>query len=227
MSSGLPWWLSHKESTCQCRVWSLIQEDPTCGTATKPAHLCSTAFQPQLLKLRPLEPVLGNKRSHRSEKPRQQQRPSVAQNELINSKKYLVRVSVKYLLRKAMRTIKVLPTFIIRIVDNLSLYFVWIIHYKENPYFPAYTVADIRAFLAAHFPTSKYSLREECYEIFSPNWVTNRTFIFLIMYLHMYVFIFWPLLAACGILVPQPGVEPAPPVVEVQSLNHWTAGEVH
>ena len=134
-----------------------------------PAHLCSTAFQPQLLKLRPLESVLGNKRSHHSEKPRQQQRPSVAQNELINSKKYLVRVSVKYLLRKAMRTIKVLPTFIIRIVDNLSLYFVWIIHYKENPYFPAYTVADIRAFLAAHFPTSKYSLREECYEIFSPN----------------------------------------------------------
>ena len=47
------------------------------------------------------------------------------------------------------------------------------------------------------------------------------------MYLHMYVFIFWPLLAACGILVPQPGVEPAPPVVEVQSLNHWRAGEVH
>ena len=31
---------------------------------------------------------------------------------------------------------------------------------------------------------------------------------------------------ACGILVPQPGMEPAPPAVEVQSLNHWTTREV-
>ena len=31
--------------------------------------------------------------------------------------------------------------------------------------------------------------------------------------------------AACGILVPQPGTEPVPPAVEVQSLNHWTAGK--
>ena len=29
---------------------------------------------------------------------------------------------------------------------------------------------------------------------------------------------------ACGNLVPQPGIEP--PVVEVQSLNHWTTREV-
>ena len=31
---------------------------------------------------------------------------------------------------------------------------------------------------------------------------------------------------ACGILVPQPGIEPTPPAVEAQSLNHWTAREV-
>ena len=31
---------------------------------------------------------------------------------------------------------------------------------------------------------------------------------------------------ACGILVPGPGIEPAPPAVEAQSLNHWTAREV-
>ena len=31
------------------------------------------------------------------------------------------------------------------------------------------------------------------------------------------VFIYWPCHGACGILVPQPGVEPAPPAVEVQS----------
>ena len=29
-----------------------------------------------------------------------------------------------------------------------------------------------------------------------------------------------------GILVPQPGIEPVTPVVEAQSLNHWTAREV-
>ena len=32
---------------------------------------------------------------------------------------------------------------------------------------------------------------------------------------------------ACGIVVPWPGVEPVPPAVELQSLNHWTTREVH
>ena len=31
---------------------------------------------------------------------------------------------------------------------------------------------------------------------------------------------------ACGILVPQPGIEPTSPAVEAQSLNHWTTSEV-
>ena len=31
---------------------------------------------------------------------------------------------------------------------------------------------------------------------------------------------------ACGILVPRPGIEPTPPALEAQSLNHWTAREV-
>ena len=39
-------------------------------------------------------------------------------------------------------------------------------------------------------------------------------------------FFFWRHQAACGILVPQPGIEPTPPAVEAQSLNHWTAKEV-
>ena len=39
-------------------------------------------------------------------------------------------------------------------------------------------------------------------------------------------FLFWPYHTACGILVPQPGIEPAPPAVEAQSPNHWTAREV-
>ena len=31
---------------------------------------------------------------------------------------------------------------------------------------------------------------------------------------------------ACGIFVPQPGIEPVPPASAVQSLNHWTTREV-
>ena len=37
---------------------------------------------------------------------------------------------------------------------------------------------------------------------------------------------FWAHHSARGILVPQPGIEPAPPAVEARSLNHWTAREV-
>ena len=32
--------------------------------------------------------------------------------------------------------------------------------------------------------------------------------------------------AACGFFIAWPGIEPVPPAVEVQSLNHWTAREV-
>ena len=38
-----------------------------------------------------------------------------------------------------------------------------------------------------------------------------------------YFFFFFFSLLACGMLVPQPGVEPAPSVVEAQSLNPWAA----
>ena len=37
---------------------------------------------------------------------------------------------------------------------------------------------------------------------------------------------FWPHLVACGILDPQPGIEPVSPVVELQSLNPRTTREV-
>ena len=38
--------------------------------------------------------------------------------------------------------------------------------------------------------------------------------------------VFWLCPMACGILVPQPGIEPMPPASEVCSLNHWIATEV-
>ena len=63
------------------RIRALVQEDPTCHGATKPVRhnywACALepvshnywAHAPQLLKPVYLEPVLCNKRSHRSEKP--------------------------------------------------------------------------------------------------------------------------------------------------------------
>ena len=36
----------------------------------------------------------------------------------------------------------------------------------------------------------------------------------------------WPRRAACGILVPRPGIEPVPPALGAWSLNHWAAREV-
>ena len=39
-------------------------------------------------------------------------------------------------------------------------------------------------------------------------------------------FFFWPCCTTCGILVPRPGLEPAPLILEAQNLNHWTTREV-
>ena len=47
----------------------------------------------------------------------------------------------------------------------------------------------------------------------------------LVIFKNSFLF-FWPRPAACGILVPQPGIEPALPAVEAWSLNHWTTREV-
>ena len=52
-------------------------------------------------------------------------------------------------------------------------------------------------------------------------WYVNSstTFFFLI-------FTFWSHHTTCWILVPPPGIEPAPPTLELLSLNHWTPREV-
>ena len=39
-------------------------------------------------------------------------------------------------------------------------------------------------------------------------------------------FFFWLWRVAHGILVPPARVEPVPPAVEAQSLNHWTTREI-
>ena len=45
------------------------------------------------------------------------------------------------------------------------------------------------------------------------------------MYFNDFFFFFWPRHVACGILVPQPGIEPGPSALKVQSPNHWTTRE--
>ena len=37
---------------------------------------------------------------------------------------------------------------------------------------------------------------------------------------------FWPYHGAYGILVPQPGIDPAPPAVNARNLSYWTAREI-
>ena len=42
----------------------------------------------------------------------------------------------------------------------------------------------------------------------------------------LFLFFFLPYHLAYGILVPQPGIEPMPPDLGAQSLNHWTTKEI-
>ena len=42
----------------------------------------------------------------------------------------------------------------------------------------------------------------------------------------LFLFFFWPGPAACGILVPIPGIKPMSPALEDSSLNHWITREV-
>ena len=48
----------------------------------------------------------------------------------------------------------------------------------------------------------------------------------VLFYFIFYLLIFLASHVACGILVPQPGMEPEPHAVGARSLNHWTAREV-
>ena len=51
-------------------------------------------------------------------------------------------------------------------------------------------------------------------------------FYFFYQFFSWIIFIFWLCRAACGILIPWPGIEPMPPTMDTQDLNHWTAGKV-
>ena len=46
------------------------------------------------------------------------------------------------------------------------------------------------------------------------------------LFIYLFIYLYRPLRVACRILVPRPGIKPLPPLLEDQSLNHWTAREV-
>ena len=78
LASGLPWWVSGKESACQCGIHGLnFQEDPTCLGATRLyvpqlLTLCSGAQAPQLLRRRAANTEAG---THPRAHALQQERP--------------------------------------------------------------------------------------------------------------------------------------------------------
>ena len=49
--------------------------------------------------------------------------------------------------------------------------------------------------------------------------------IYIRISIYVSIYMFWPCRIACGILVPQPGIEPGAPAVRAPSPNHWTARE--
>ena len=66
--------------------------------------------------------------------------------------------------------------------------------------------------------TSRVPGQLKCYcllSILSAFHILKRFYLFLYFWMHP---------TACGIPAPQPGIKHVPPALEVQSLNHWTAG---
>ena len=61
------------------------------------------------------------------------------------------------------------------------------------------------------------------FKVFMSVWLYREI---MLLYPHIFFLTFWSFPMACGILVPQPEIEPIPPALEVQSLNHWTTREV-
>ena len=45
---------------------------------------------------------------------------------------------------------------------------------------------------------------------------------FIFIFIYLFIFKFWPHCVSCGILLPQPRIDPASPALGAWSLNHWT-----
>ena len=79
-----------------------------------------------------------------------------------------------------------------------------------------------KSYLIYHLETlmqSVYSFTVNCAH---PWWSTAACSVDFILCFSIFIFG----CVACGVLVPQPGIEPVPPALEAWSLSHWTSGEI-
>ena len=51
-------------------------------------------------------------------------------------------------------------------------------------------------------------------------------YIYMYVYVYIYIYVFFFPCSACGIWVPWPRIEPMPPAMEEQNINHGTAREI-
>ena len=80
----------------------------------------------------------------------------------------------------------------------------------------------ISTFLRLFICFAKVSSQSIYLSSFQPGVYEISYFLISNMY---YSFFFWPCQAACGILVPRPGIEPGPSAVKAPCPNHWTTRE--
>ena len=64
-----------------------------------------------------------------------------------------------------------------------------------------------------------------------PGWVGPQgslfnTWFYYYFFKYLFIWLCLVLVAACGILVPRPGIEPGPPASGAPGLSHWTTSEV-
>ena len=78
--------------------------------------------------------------------------------------------------------------------------------------------------------TEEHSYLLKAYQVRAFLYPDHNHLVFCLFYFVFLFLCFWvflgPCRTACGILVPQPGVEPGPSAVKAQGTNYWTAREV-
>ena len=94
--------------------------------------------------------------------------------------------------------------------------------YKSKPNTTSHPVEWLK--LIRLFPNSKTvgQLKLIYIAVGSVNWYTHSG---KFIGSFLFIYLFWPHNAACGISVPQPGIEPLPSAVKAQNPNHWTTRE--
>ena len=74
------------------------------------------------------------------------------------------------------------------------------------------------------FPPLSLKKKKNIYIYIYLLWTIFKVFIeFVPIFLLFYVLVFWP--EVCGILAPQPGIEPSPPALESEILTNGSPGK--